>query len=98
MEATTQTNLPAGNGTARHLVKQDTDLHILSDWIAPGSRVLDLGCGRGQLLEHLLQERKAQVVGVDSDLQSSTRLPGAIQSLNICRSVSCLTRAIFSTC
>jgi methionine biosynthesis protein MetW len=70
MEATANPTSPAANGTARHLVKQDTDLHILSDWIAPGSRVLDLGCGRGLLLEHLIKERGAEVVGVDSDLQS----------------------------
>src|ERR1700677_4873252 len=70
MEATANPTAPAGNGTARHLVKQDTDLHILSDWITPGSRVLDLGCGRGLLLEHLQQAKNAQVMGVDSDLQS----------------------------
>jgi len=70
MEAATNIPTQPANGTAREQVKQDTDLHILSDWIAPGSRVLDLGCGRGLLLEHLLQARQAQVVGVDSDLHS----------------------------
>jgi methionine biosynthesis protein MetW len=70
MEATANTASAVPNGTARELVKQDTDLHILSDWIAPGSRVLDLGCGRGMLLEHLQQTRQAKAVGVDSDLHS----------------------------
>jgi methionine biosynthesis protein MetW len=32
--------------------------------------VLDLGCGSGLLLEHLQHAKDAQVVGVDSDLQS----------------------------
>lgn len=69
MDAATTTTVPA-NGSAREQLKQDTDLHLLSDWIAPGARVLDLGCGRGLLLEHLLRAKQAQVVGVDSDLHS----------------------------
>lgn len=36
------------------------DLAILQEWIAPGSRVLDLGCGKGQLLQAL---RQRDVVG-----------------------------------
>ncbi len=69
MDAAPSLTSPA-NGTHREQVKQDTDLHLLSDWIAPGSRVLDLGCGRGLLLEHLLREKDARVVGVDADLHS----------------------------
>jgi methionine biosynthesis protein MetW len=69
MDAATLTPPPA-NGSAREQLKHDTDLHLLSDWIAPGSRVLDLGCGRGLLLEHLLRAKQARVVGVDSDLHS----------------------------
>jgi len=70
MEAITNISTSPVNGATREQVKQDTDLHILSEWIAPGSRVLDLGCGRGLLLKHLLQEKQASVVGVDSDLHS----------------------------
>jgi methionine biosynthesis protein MetW len=29
------------------------DLTVISDWIAPNSKVLDLGCGNGSLLQHL---------------------------------------------
>jgi methionine biosynthesis protein MetW len=70
MEAPANTATKSPNGAARELVKQDTDLHLLGEWIAPGSRVLDLGCGRGLLLEHLHRVKSAQVMGVDSDLQS----------------------------
>jgi methionine biosynthesis protein MetW len=37
------------------------DLQIIASWIEPGSKVLDLGCGKGELL-HFLKENK-QVVG-----------------------------------
>lgn len=33
--------------------------------IYPGSRVLDLGCGNGELLEHLIREKKVLGRGVD---------------------------------
>lgn len=49
--------------------KRDVDLHILADWIRPGSRVLDLGCGRGVLLEHLAKTRQVSCVGVDIDVE-----------------------------
>lgn len=32
------------------------DLAMLADWIRPGSRVLDLGCGDGTLLVHLARK------------------------------------------
>ena len=37
------------------------DLKIIASWIEPGSKVLDLGCGEGDLL-HFLKQNK-QVVG-----------------------------------
>lgn len=37
------------------------DLAIIQDWIDPGSRVLDLGCGDGSVLAHLRE--KKQIVG-----------------------------------
>lgn len=49
--------------------KRTVDMQIIGDWVEPGSRVLDLGCGRGVLLEYLAQLKKAQVVGVDMDFR-----------------------------
>jgi methionine biosynthesis protein MetW len=42
------------------------DLQIISDWIPDGSRVLDLGCGNGSLLQHL-QQRGVTGYGLEID-------------------------------
>lgn len=43
------------------------DLHIISEWIEPGSRVLDLGCGDGTLLAHLRDTRRVHGYGLEID-------------------------------
>jgi methionine biosynthesis protein MetW len=43
------------------------DLQVLSSWIEPESRVLDLGCGQGDLLHYLQQEKQVQGVGFEAD-------------------------------
>jgi len=43
------------------------DLQVLSSWIEPGSRVLDLGCGRGDLLACLEREKQVRGVGYELD-------------------------------
>jgi methionine biosynthesis protein MetW len=43
------------------------DLACIAQWIAPGSRVLDLGCGDGALLAHLQSERNCSGYGVEID-------------------------------
>ena len=43
------------------------DLAIISEWIEPGSRVLDLGCGDGTLLDYLKDERKVDGYGLEID-------------------------------
>ncbi|MHB9154224.1 MAG: methionine biosynthesis protein MetW [Endomicrobiales bacterium] len=43
------------------------DYRIIADIIEPGSRVLDLGCGSGELLHYIEQARNAKVQGVELD-------------------------------
>jgi methionine biosynthesis protein MetW len=41
------------------------DLRLIAEWIAPGSQVLDLGCGDGALLAHLRDTRQCRGYGVE---------------------------------
>lgn len=43
------------------------DLDIIREWIAPDSRVLDLGCGDGALLERLQQQKNVDGYGLEID-------------------------------
>ena len=43
------------------------DLDIIQNWIAPQTRVLDLGCGDGALLERLSAEKQVSGYGVEID-------------------------------
>ena len=44
------------------------DLALISSWIKSNSKVLDLGCGDGNLLKLLKKEKNIQGYGVDSDI------------------------------
>lgn len=41
------------------------DLAIISQWIEPGARILDVGCGDGTLLKHLARTRDVQGYGLE---------------------------------
>ena len=43
------------------------DFDLITNWIAPGDRVLDLGCGDGELLRHLIDTRGVHGWGVEID-------------------------------
>jgi methionine biosynthesis protein MetW len=43
------------------------DLALVADLVPENSRVLDLGCGSGDLLHHLVQERGCRGTGVEID-------------------------------
>lgn len=42
--------------------------NIFMDWISPGSKVLDIGCGNSRLLYELIQQKKCQVKAMDISL------------------------------
>lgn len=44
------------------------DLARIAGWIAPQSRVLDLGCGTGELLSHLQEQKQVAGYGVEKDM------------------------------
>ena len=46
------------------------DLDIIASMIRPGSRVLDIGCGDGALISHLIRERGCRGEGLDLDLEA----------------------------
>ena len=50
-------------------VKRSVDMQIIADWVEPRSKVLDLGCGRGVLLNSLVQTKDVFAVGVDLELE-----------------------------
>jgi methionine biosynthesis protein MetW len=41
------------------------DLHIIASWIENGSRVLDLGCGEGDLLYYLREHKQVDGTGIE---------------------------------
>ncbi len=49
--------------------KRTVDMEIIGEWVEPGTRVLDLGCGRGTLLTFLKQTKQVAATGVDLDFK-----------------------------
>jgi methionine biosynthesis protein MetW len=46
---------------------QRPDFAAIADWVKPGARVLDLGCGDGSLLRFLTEQRGISGYGVEID-------------------------------
>jgi methionine biosynthesis protein MetW len=47
--------------------KRTVDMRVIGEWVEPYSRVLDLGCGRGELMDYLVQAKQVSATGVDLD-------------------------------
>lgn len=45
----------------------------LEQWVPKQSRVLDLGCGEGRLLQYLIKQRQARALGVEIDHENMAR-------------------------
>lgn len=57
------------------------DLAHIQRWIEPGSKVLDLGCGNGEFLQMLQQDRDVRGLGLEIDPDKITAAVG--RGLNI---------------
>jgi methionine biosynthesis protein MetW len=61
---------------AEHFVGLRADLAFIAHWVAPASRVLDLGCGDGAMLEYLQVEKRCSGYGVEID---DAKIPRCVQ-------------------
>ncbi len=43
---------------------------VISNWVEPGASVLDLGCGDGELLSRLIQEKHVRAQGIELNEQA----------------------------
>ncbi len=56
----------------RYEVKKEADFKVIDNWVQPSESVLDLGCGRGILLEYLRDTKQVRGLGVDYDRGKAT--------------------------
>lgn len=65
--------MPDTSAPVRYVAKNmRLDLRLIAEMIAPGARVLDIGCGDGALLEHLEREKNADARGIEIDMAQAT--------------------------
>ena len=49
------------------------DLRLIAEMIAPGTRVLDIGCGDGSLIDHLFRTKGCDARGIEIDMAEVIR-------------------------
>jgi methionine biosynthesis protein MetW len=49
------------------------DLQLIAGMVAPGSRVLDIGCGDGALIGHLFRTKACDARGIELDMAETTQ-------------------------
>lgn len=49
------------------------DQQVIAGWIEPGSRVLDLGCGKGDLLAWLANNKQVKGTGIELDKEKAAQ-------------------------
>ncbi|MFT3818511.1 MAG: methionine biosynthesis protein MetW [Rubrivivax sp.] len=62
------------------------DLEVIAALVPPGSRVLDLGCGNGEVLAHLQQHRGCSGYGIeiaDADVHACVQRGVSVIQLNL---------------
>ncbi|GAB6161420.1 methionine biosynthesis protein MetW [Desulfothermus naphthae] len=57
------------------------DLKTIATWVKPGSRVLDLGCDTGVLLEYLIHKKNVKGTGIEKDEEKVTI--GILKGVNV---------------
>jgi homoserine O-acetyltransferase len=67
---TAEARVPAATGCGRKSGTPRRDFETISEIIRPGARVLDLGCGNGELLACLTRCRNAGGINMDIDLHN----------------------------
>lgn len=60
------------------------EFKLISEWIKPNSRVLDLGCGSGQLLQHLIDTY--DVTGYGMEIDPAKNIQAIQKGLNVIQS------------
>src|SRR5579863_1154792 len=74
---------PRGNPKAKN---RNTSWTKIYEYVRPGSRVLDIGCGDGALGESLIKKKRCQVYGIEiakDDYKKASKVLNGAYNLNI---------------